>query len=149
MVAGRARRGKGRSDDDLFDRDPFILAMHRAIDPVGQTRDDYEIFSALAERLGYRDAFTEGRSSDEWVRLQWENSRASLARRGIEAPDFETFWEQGYFRMPEPEAMQARFEGFPQGPSSQPARDGDRPYHDLACERESGGASPARGLAWR
>lgn len=109
-----------RNDISGSSRDPFILAMHRAIDPTAQARNDYDIFGDLADRLGYREGFTGGRTSDDWVRLQWENSRAALARRGIEAPDFETFWEQGYFRMPEPEAMRAQFRDFRADPHDNP-----------------------------
>lgn len=101
-----------RNDISGSSRDPFILAMHRAIHPLGEARNDYDIFTALADRLGFQETFTEGHTADDWVRLQWEKSRASLAKRGIDAPDFETFWEQGYFRMPEPERMQTRFENF-------------------------------------
>ena len=50
-----------RNDVGGSSRDPFILAMHRAIDPVGEARNDFDIFRALARRLGYEAAFTEGR----------------------------------------------------------------------------------------
>ena len=32
--------------------DPLLVAMHRVVPPAGQARDDYDIFAALAERLG-------------------------------------------------------------------------------------------------
>lgn len=109
-----------RNDIGGSSRDPFILAMHRAINPMGDARNDYDIFAALAERLGYRKTFTEGRTTDDWVKRQWERSRATLAGRGIDTPDFETFWEQGYFRMPEPKRMKTRLEDFRADPEANP-----------------------------
>src|ERR1019366_1042189 len=41
--------------------------MHRAVDPVGLARDDYQIFAALAHRLGVGGAFTEGRTPRQWL----------------------------------------------------------------------------------
>ena len=33
-----------------------------------QARDDYAIFAELAERLGFGQAFTEGRTIRQWLR---------------------------------------------------------------------------------
>ena len=41
-----------RNDVGGSSRDDFVLAMHRAIDPVGEARNDFDIFRALASRLG-------------------------------------------------------------------------------------------------
>jgi biotin/methionine sulfoxide reductase len=56
-----------RDDIGSTSRDRFMIAMKRALDPVGEARNDYEIFSALSERLGTKQAFTEGRSSAAWL----------------------------------------------------------------------------------
>ena len=42
--------------------DPLLVPMQRIAPPFGEARDDYEIFADLAERLGAREAFTEGRT---------------------------------------------------------------------------------------
>src|SRR5262249_29873810 len=55
-----------RNDIGGSSRDPFILAMHRAIDPIGEAKNDFEIFRSLAQRLGYERAFTEGREEMGW-----------------------------------------------------------------------------------
>ena len=52
-----------REDIGYSTNDPLMVAMHRIAEPFGVARDDYEIFSDLAERLGARDAFTEGRTA--------------------------------------------------------------------------------------
>jgi biotin/methionine sulfoxide reductase len=81
--------------------DPLLVAMHRAVAaPFGEARDDYDIFSALAERLGIAEAFTEGRASREWLRHLYEPTRLALLARGVDAPDFDQFWEAGELVLP-------------------------------------------------
>lgn len=80
--------------------DPLMVAMHKLAEPYGEARDDYAIFSGLAERLGKGQAFTEGRSAREWLRHLYEPTRAALEKRGLPAPDFDAFWEQGELPLP-------------------------------------------------
>jgi len=109
-----------RNDLGGSSRDPFILAMHKAIDPVGSARNDYDIFTDLGRRLGYEHVFTGGRTGDDWVRARWDYSRELLAERGIDAPDFDEFWEQGYFRLPEPDVVRPQFDAFRSDPVAHP-----------------------------
>lgn len=82
-------------------RSDFILAMHKAIEPMGEARADLDIFHSIAERLGQGAAFSEGRDEMGWIRHLYEASREDAAARlGFEMPDFETFWEQGYAPCP-------------------------------------------------
>lgn len=80
--------------------DPLMVAMHQIAEPYGEARDDYTIFSGLAERLGKGQAFTEGRSAREWLRHLYEPMRAALEKQGLPAPDFDSFWEQGELALP-------------------------------------------------
>jgi biotin/methionine sulfoxide reductase len=89
-----------RDDIGAADRDPLMIAMKKLIEPVGEAKDDYEIFSGIARRLGKFEAFTEGRSSREWLAFLYETTRGALAAGGHEAPDFETFWERGEIGLP-------------------------------------------------
>ena len=61
LTPERSDIARGRSEDHL-------LAMHRAVTPPEGVLDDYEIFTALAGRLGFRERFTGGRTAEEWVR---------------------------------------------------------------------------------
>ena len=72
-----------RNDVGGSSRDPFIFAMHRAIDPVGEARNDFDIFRALAARLGYEQAFTEGRDEMGWC--QWVYDQRARRRRDARA----------------------------------------------------------------
>jgi len=39
----------------------------RIVEPRGESRSDYWVFARLAERLGIGDAYTQGRSEEEWI----------------------------------------------------------------------------------
>ena len=90
-----------REDIGAAPTDPLMVAMHRIAEPHGMARDDYDIFADLAERLGRREAFTEGRTSREWLHALYEKTRSALERRGDDAPDFDTFWARGELRLPQ------------------------------------------------
>lgn len=47
----------------------YLLYRPAVLPPAGEARSDYAILCALAERLGFGPAFSEGRSEDEWVDL--------------------------------------------------------------------------------
>jgi biotin/methionine sulfoxide reductase len=89
-----------RDDIGAAAGDPLLIAMHRVAAPFAEARDDYAIFAGLAERLGFADAFTEGRSVRDWLELIYEPTRRSLAERGVNAPSFAEFWEAGELMLP-------------------------------------------------
>ncbi|KPK89461.1 MAG: biotin transporter BioY [Deltaproteobacteria bacterium SM23_61] len=84
----------------LFDN--MILASRQVVAPFGEARNDCDIFAALAERLGFRDAFTEKRTEMEWLRHRYESTRRQMQERGTTLPEFEAFWEAGYVENPPP-----------------------------------------------
>ena len=90
-----------REDIGAAPTDPLMVAMHRIAEPHGLARDDYDIFTDLAERLGAREAYTEGRTSNEWLRLLYAKTRHALKGKGIAAPDFEGFWKLGELALPQ------------------------------------------------
>lgn len=91
-----------RNDIGASSRDRFWLAMEKVVDPVGQSRNDFDIFSGFAEAMGVRETFTEGRDEDEWLRHLYDIARQQAAQRRVEMPDFDQFWEQGYAESPAP-----------------------------------------------
>jgi biotin/methionine sulfoxide reductase len=80
--------------------DPLLVAMHRGVPAYAEARDDYDIFSELADRLGIAERFTEGRSARQWLRYLYEPTRRALLERGLQAPDFDEFWETGELALP-------------------------------------------------
>jgi biotin/methionine sulfoxide reductase len=111
-----------RNDIGASSRDRFIIAMKKAIEPVGQARHDYDIFSGLAERLGVTESFTEGRNEDEWLRHLYDVARQQCAQEKITLPDFDEFWEQGYVETPEPETPHTLYTDFRTDPAANPLR---------------------------
>jgi biotin/methionine sulfoxide reductase len=89
-----------REDIGATQADSLMVAMHRVAEPFAEARDDYTIFAALAERLGHAEAFTEGRDAAGWLRHMYARTRTALAERGLEAPDFDTFWQRGELALP-------------------------------------------------
>lgn len=90
-----------REDIGATPTDPLLVAMHRIAEPHGQARDDYDIFCELAQRLGALDAFSEGRNTRQWLAHLYERTRAGLEGLGLEAPDFDAFWQRGELILPQ------------------------------------------------
>ena len=85
-----------RNDIGASPRDRFIIAMHQAVPPVGDARDDATIFAQLAARLGFADELTEGRGEMAWVRHLYDDTRARAAAAGRDMPTFDEFWARGH-----------------------------------------------------
>jgi biotin/methionine sulfoxide reductase len=111
-----------RNDIGAAGRDRFFYAMQQAIAPVGEARSDYEIYSALADRLGFMPHFTEGRTEMEWLRHLYETAGRQAAQRGLEMPSFETFWDVGHLEFPVPEDPPVLFAAFREDPQAHPLR---------------------------
>jgi biotin/methionine sulfoxide reductase len=101
-----------RDDIGASSYDRFIVAMKQSIAPVGQARDDFAIFSDLADRFGVRDSFIEGRTAAEFLRHLYETAREQAARRKVDWPCFDEFWERGYFELPDVTKNHIPFEDF-------------------------------------
>jgi len=111
-----------RNDVSGSAREDTLLAMHRAIAPVGAARDDHTIFADLAGRLGYRERFTEGRGEMDWLRHLYDRARQRAAEHGMTLPDFETFWREGVARLPEPPSKPVMLSGFRADPDGAPLK---------------------------
>jgi biotin/methionine sulfoxide reductase len=90
-----------REDIGSAPTDPLMVAMHRIAEPHGLARDDYDIFADIADRLGAREAFTEGRSGHQWLELMYEKARRALEAKGLDAPSFGEFWTRGELVLPQ------------------------------------------------
>ena len=105
-----------RNDIGWQPADPMVFAMAQAIPPVGEARNDYDIFSGLAERLGFEDGFTEGRLEKDWLRCLYDTFRCRLTGEGIELPPFDAFWRAGHVTLPtegEEKVLLAQFRADP------------------------------------
>jgi biotin/methionine sulfoxide reductase len=89
-----------RNDIGCAPRDRFVIAMQKAIEPVGQARNDFSIFAALAHRLGCEDAYTCGRDEIGWLRHLYDDWRVGVRTNLTEIPDFDRFWADGFLEIP-------------------------------------------------
>ncbi len=89
-----------REDIGRTNLDDYLFHMPRLIDPVGEARDDYDIFAGLAARLSAGDVFTEGRGSAEWIPELYETYRSNAEAQGVEVPTLDDLREQNWVRLP-------------------------------------------------
>ena len=79
-----------------------VIAMqHKCIEPLGESKSDYQIFSDILSRLGLGAMFTEGCSELDWCKRVFDSS--DVARRTTWAD----FLKKGYYVVP-PEAESLR-----------------------------------------
>ncbi|MEP2631868.1 MAG: molybdopterin dinucleotide binding domain-containing protein, partial [Rhizobiaceae bacterium] len=107
-----------RSDLALTPKDPYQVVMDQAIAPVGEARDDYEILRGIAAEMGVEEAFTEGRSPEEWRRWIWEVSRQQAARQRVELPDWESLQRDGWVKVPVPDKPTVMLDAFRTDPEA-------------------------------
>ncbi len=90
-----------RNDFGGAARDRFLMAMQQAVDPVGQAKSDYAIFSELARRVGCEDEYTQGRDEMGWLRHIYDRWRDGVRTNQAAIPDFDRFWSDGYLEIPQ------------------------------------------------
>ena len=86
-----------RDDFSGSRNDPRLVAMPALAEPYARSRNDYQTFAALADRLGFGPAFTEGRTEWEWLEHMYETWADGL---DFAVPGFEEFWSAGSLRLP-------------------------------------------------
>ena len=89
-----------REDIGRSNLDDYLFHMPQLIPPVGEARDDFEIFAGLAERLGAGETFTGGRTSAEWIAQLYGEYRDLAAQDDIEVPDLETLKARNWVQLP-------------------------------------------------
>lgn len=72
----------------------IIALQHKCIEPLGESRSDYDIFTGVLTRLGLGGLFTEGCRDLDWVRRVFDGSdlRGSVS--------WEKFCRKGYWVVP-------------------------------------------------
>ncbi len=88
--------------------------------PHGEARDDYQIFSELAERLGAGMEFTEGRTAGEWLRHLYQQWRLKAAGDGHTMPEFGEFWTGDGIELPVTDPEQVLLADFRADPECHP-----------------------------
>ena len=76
-----------------------IYAMKKVIEPVGESRSDFEIFAGLADLFYKMSPYVEDQQFPEYIDIM----KFAYAKTGAaEHTPFEEFWERGYALQPAP-----------------------------------------------
>ncbi len=78
-----------------------IVYQKKCIEPLFESKADYDIFTELAERLGVGEEFTEGNTEEDWIAKVFNYS--DLPKH----ISFEDFKKDGYFIVPMPDDYQS------------------------------------------
>ncbi len=93
-----------RNDIAFSPRDPYVVAMQQVIEPVGESRNDYDILAGIAAQMGVEEAFTEGRDEGQWLEWIYAQTRERAAAIGIDMPSYDQLQKQNWF-VPKPPAQ--------------------------------------------
>ncbi len=71
-----------------------LLAMQKLVDPLYQSKSDFDIFTELSRRFGKNEQYTRGMDEMEWVKSLYDDCR-SANKAKFDMPEFSEFWKQG------------------------------------------------------
>ncbi|MBL0714491.1 MAG: molybdopterin-dependent oxidoreductase [Desulfosarcina sp.] len=74
----------------------IITLQHRCIEPLGESKSDYQIFLELAQRLGLAAPYSEGMTELQWCRRLFEASDLP------QVISWKKFMKKGYYVVPAP-----------------------------------------------
>jgi molybdopterin guanine dinucleotide-containing S/N-oxide reductase-like protein len=74
-----------------------VVREMKCIEPLGESKSDYEILRLISQRLGKEELFTEGNTEQDWARLFFESSDVA------KAISWEEFNKKGYYIIPIPD----------------------------------------------
>jgi trimethylamine-N-oxide reductase (cytochrome c) len=124
----------GYGEGDCGANHRVMIYLKKCIEPLWESKSDWEIYKALAKRLGFLEKYTEGNSEEDWIKKIFNIS--SLP----EYVSYEEFKKKGYFVVPCKSPEQKRtvsnrwyYEGRPcDTPNSLNPKKGTDKAHELA-----------------
>lgn len=109
-----------RSDIGGTSRDPHVFYMPKIIDPVGEARNDFDIFADLSSRLGIEQTYTEGRNEAAWLQHLWSGTEAKATAQGLTAPGFDELVRRQVWHVPLPDEPEVYLADFRRDPVAAP-----------------------------
>jgi len=109
-----------RNDLAISPRDPYVIDMQQAIQPIGSSRNDYDIFSGIAREMGIEDSFTEGRNEQEWIKSIYLATVERAKAKGIDFPSYSDFKKVGWFKPEPPLESVVMLKAFRDDPTANP-----------------------------
>jgi trimethylamine-N-oxide reductase (cytochrome c) len=95
----------------------LLFPEHKCIEPLGESYSDYEIVRMIAERLGFLEKYTGGKSIPQLIKNGWKTSRCA------DLISWEKLNEKGYYVIPTAdnwEVVAAGFYNFYKDPEKYP-----------------------------
>ncbi|MDK2376012.1 dimethylsulfoxide reductase subunit A [Serratia fonticola] len=96
----------------------YVIFADQAIKPQFECKNIYEMTSEIARRMGVEQAFTEGRTQEEWLRHLYQQSREAIPA----LPEFEQFLKQGIFKQRDPDGHHVAYKAFRADPQANPLK---------------------------
>ena len=99
----------------------YIFAIKQAVQPMGESRSDFEICKGICKRWGMEEVFTEGKTEMEWIKEIFADAMDQAKALGYDnLPTFDEFWERGYVKFDkkdEEKKYYTRFANFRENPN--------------------------------
>ena len=112
-----------RNDFSMSVIDTWISPMRKAVANHGESRNDFDVFSGIAERMGCADAFTEGKSEIEWVESLYNQTIENAHAAGVSLPEFSKFWSGQQINLADQlSSVDFSFEKFRRDPDTHPLK---------------------------
>jgi anaerobic selenocysteine-containing dehydrogenase len=71
-----------------------VAYQPRAIEPIGESKSDYEVVLEIAKKMGLDEQITEGKNTEQWLKVIFEGLQLPLS------VTWEDFKEKGYYVWP-------------------------------------------------
>ncbi len=94
----------------------YAIFNEQAIQPLGESQTCFEMASGIADKLGIKDKFTEGKTYDQWLRETYAADQEAVP--GL--PDFDDLRELGVWRQANPDGAVVPLEEFRADPIANP-----------------------------
>ena len=111
-----------RQDLALTPLDPYIVSMDAAIDPVGESRSDFDILRGIAREMGVEEMFTGGLDAEGWQQWIYQQSIDTAKQSGIELPPLEKLRQDGWHKMQAPTEPIVMLSAFREDPEGNPLK---------------------------
>ena len=97
--------------EDLTSWENFLVFMNKVAEPVPEAKNDFDIFVALADKLGFKDALTQGKDYNGWLQSIYAAANLSMT--------FDQFKATGFVKYtPPPQVAQVPLKGFHDDPAN-------------------------------
>ncbi len=96
----------------------YVVFDEKCIEPLHESRSIYDICAGIAEQLGLKEAFTEGRTQYQWLEYLYEQSKKAIPDL---PPTLQQAFKQGIYKKHFPENHIA-YKAFRDDPEANPLR---------------------------